>query len=148
MPLKSSKSRACEAVPLMRAASRALVRRAVRWLEQVQQANGGWGETCRSYDDPTLAGQQRPSKEGARDFQTGHALWALQAAGTPADNPDLYEKFSPATYTRDFKTPTLVIHGEQDFRDVTGQGLQLFTVLQQQRCRRNSCSSPTRATGF
>jgi dipeptidyl aminopeptidase/acylaminoacyl peptidase len=29
------------------------------------------------------------------------------------------------------KTPTLVIHGELDFRDVTGQGLQLFTTLQQ-----------------
>jgi dipeptidyl aminopeptidase/acylaminoacyl peptidase len=26
-----------------------------------------------------------------------------------------------------------VIHGERDFRDVTGQGLQLFTVLQQQK---------------
>ncbi len=58
-------------------------------------------------------------------------LWEMK--GTPADNPDLYEKFSPATYAREFKTPTLVIHGEQDFRDVTGQGLQLFTVLQQQK---------------
>jgi dipeptidyl aminopeptidase/acylaminoacyl peptidase len=58
-------------------------------------------------------------------------LWEMK--GTAVDNPDLYEKFSPATYARDFKTPTLVIHGEQDFRDVTGQGLQLFTVLQQQK---------------
>jgi dipeptidyl aminopeptidase/acylaminoacyl peptidase len=58
-------------------------------------------------------------------------LWEMK--GTAADNPDLYEKFSPSTYARDFKTPTLVIHGEQDFRDVTGQGLQLFTVLQQQK---------------
>ncbi len=58
-------------------------------------------------------------------------LWEMK--GTAVDNPDLYEKFSPSTYARDFKTPTLVIHGEQDFRDVTGQGLQLFTVLQQQK---------------
>jgi len=58
-------------------------------------------------------------------------LWEMK--GTPADNPELYEKFSPSTYAKDFKTPTLVIHGEQDFRDVTGQGLQLFTVLQQQK---------------
>jgi dipeptidyl aminopeptidase/acylaminoacyl peptidase len=58
-------------------------------------------------------------------------LWEMK--GTPADNPDLYEKLSPSTYAREFKTPTLVIHGEQDFRDVTGQGLQLFTVLQQQK---------------
>src|SRR5262249_26372614 len=34
-----------------------MVRRAVAWLNDVQQANGGWGETCRSYDDPRLAGQ-------------------------------------------------------------------------------------------
>ena len=58
-------------------------------------------------------------------------LWEMK--GTAADNPELYEKFSPSTYAREFKTPTLVIHGEQDFRDVTGQGLQLFTVLQQEK---------------
>ena len=27
------------------------------WLKEVQQADGGWGESCRSYDDPSLAGQ-------------------------------------------------------------------------------------------
>ncbi len=58
-------------------------------------------------------------------------LWEFK--GSPADSPELYEKFSPATYVKDFKTPTLVIHGELDFRDVTGQGLQLFTALQQQK---------------
>ena len=58
-------------------------------------------------------------------------LWEFK--GTPADSPELYTRFSPSTYARDFKTPTLVIHGELDFRDVTGQGLQLFTVLQQQK---------------
>lgn len=57
-------------------------------------------------------------------------LWEMK--GTPADNPELYVRSSPSTYARDFKTPTLVIHGEQDFRDVTGQGMQLFTVLQQE----------------
>ena len=57
-------------------------------------------------------------------------LWEMK--GTPADNADLYEKLSPSTYAKDFKTPTLVTHGEQDFRDVTGQSLQLFTVLQQE----------------
>jgi dipeptidyl aminopeptidase/acylaminoacyl peptidase len=58
-------------------------------------------------------------------------IWEFK--GTPADNPDLYTKFSPSTYIKDFKTPTLVIHGELDFRDVTGQGIQLFTALQQQK---------------
>ncbi len=57
-------------------------------------------------------------------------IWEFK--GTPTDNPEAYAKFSPAAYAKEFKTPTLVIHGEQDFRDVTGQGMQLFTVLQQQ----------------
>ncbi|HEV3115515.1 MAG TPA: prenyltransferase/squalene oxidase repeat-containing protein, partial [Gemmataceae bacterium] len=34
-----------------------MVQKAVAWLKQVQQAGGAWGETCRSYDDPSLAGQ-------------------------------------------------------------------------------------------
>ena len=57
-------------------------------------------------------------------------LWEFK--GSPTDNPDLFTRFSPSTYAREFKTPTLVIHGELDFRDVTGQGLELFTTLQQQ----------------
>ena len=33
------------------------IRRAVGWLKSVQNADGGFGEDCRSYDDPSLAGQ-------------------------------------------------------------------------------------------
>lgn len=58
-------------------------------------------------------------------------LWEFK--GSPTENQELYAKHSPSTHAKDFKTPTLVIHGELDFRDVTGQGLQLFTTLQQQR---------------
>jgi dipeptidyl aminopeptidase/acylaminoacyl peptidase len=50
--------------------------------------------------------------------------------GTPWDNPELYDKFSPARYADKFKTPTLVIHGENDYRVPYTQGLQLFTALQ------------------
>jgi squalene-hopene/tetraprenyl-beta-curcumene cyclase len=53
-----------------------LVRRAVAWLCRVQQPGGGWGETCRSYDDPSLAGRGTPTAS-----QTGWALLALLAAG-------------------------------------------------------------------
>jgi squalene-hopene/tetraprenyl-beta-curcumene cyclase len=53
-----------------------MVRRAVAWLEKVQQPGGGWGETCRSYDDPSLAGQGTPTAS-----QTAWALLALLAAG-------------------------------------------------------------------
>ncbi|HTU18621.1 MAG TPA: squalene--hopene cyclase [Gemmataceae bacterium] len=53
-----------------------MVRRAVAWLRKVQQPGGGWGETCRSYDDPALAGQGTPTAS-----QTAWALLALLAAG-------------------------------------------------------------------
>jgi len=56
--------------------------------------------------------------------------WDLK--GTPWTNPDLYAKLSPHTYAKNFKTPTLVTHGELDFRVPIGEGLQLFTALQRQ----------------
>jgi squalene-hopene/tetraprenyl-beta-curcumene cyclase len=57
------------------------IRRAVRWLESCQNADGGWGETLLSYADPTLAGtgESIPS-------QTAWALLGLLAAGE-AQNP-------------------------------------------------------------
>ncbi len=58
-------------------------------------------------------------------------LWEFR--GTPWDNPEIYSKFSPSHYVKEFATPTLVIHGEQDFRVPFGQGLQLFTALQLQK---------------
>jgi len=53
-----------------------MVGRAVAWLKQVQQPGGGWGESCRSYDDPAWAGRGTPTAS-----QTAWALLALQAAG-------------------------------------------------------------------
>ncbi|MFQ5880664.1 MAG: squalene--hopene cyclase, partial [Dehalococcoidia bacterium] len=52
------------------------VRRAVRWLEAHQNADGGWGESCASYADPTLRGQGASTAS-----QTAWALLALLAAG-------------------------------------------------------------------
>ena len=50
--------------------------------------------------------------------------------GTPWDNPDLYEKWSPHKHAKNFKTPTLVVHGELDYRVPVGEGIQLFSTLQ------------------
>ncbi len=58
-------------------------------------------------------------------------IWEFH--GMPWENPDLYAKWSPSYYVKDFKTPTLVIHGELDFRVPYTQGLQLFTSLQMQK---------------
>ena len=54
--------------------------------------------------------------------------WDL--GGMPWTNPESYDKWSPHRYARNFKTPTLVTHGELDFRVPIGEGLQLFTTLQ------------------
>ncbi|MGE0127158.1 MAG: prolyl oligopeptidase family serine peptidase [Blastocatellales bacterium] len=50
--------------------------------------------------------------------------------GTPWDNPKLYEKWSPHLHAKNFKTPTLVVHGELDYRVPVGEGIQLFSTLQ------------------
>lgn len=58
------------------------IRRAVSWLESVQNADGGWGEDLRSYSDTEWAGRGHSTAS-----QTAWALMALLAAGrrdTPA----------------------------------------------------------------
>ncbi len=48
-------------------------------------------------------------------------------------SPRSIRKWSPSSYVKDFHTPTLVVHGELDFRVPYEQGLQLFTALQMQK---------------
>lgn len=50
--------------------------------------------------------------------------------GAPWQNPAMYAKWSPHKFAADFKTPTLVTHGEIDYRVPVDQGLQLYTALQ------------------
>ncbi len=50
--------------------------------------------------------------------------------GTPWDHPETYQKWSPHQFAKDFKTPTLVIHGQLDYRLDVSQGFDLFTTLQ------------------
>ncbi len=58
-------------------------------------------------------------------------IWEF--GGMPWDNPEMYARWSPSQFVKEFRTPTLVIHGEQDFRVPYTQGLQLFTALQLQK---------------
>ncbi len=50
--------------------------------------------------------------------------------GTPWENREMYLKWSPHLHAREFKTPTLVIHGQLDYRLDVSQGFDLFTTLQ------------------
>lgn len=53
-----------------------MVDRAAAWLLAVQNADGGWGESCHSYEDASFAGVGRSTPS-----QTAWAILALQAAG-------------------------------------------------------------------
>ncbi len=50
--------------------------------------------------------------------------------GTPWENTELYEKWSPSNFAQNFQTPMLIIEGELDFRVPVGQAFQVFTALQ------------------
>jgi squalene-hopene/tetraprenyl-beta-curcumene cyclase len=57
------------------------IRRAVRWLEEHQNEDGGWGEDVRSYRHPEWVGRGASTAS-----QTGWALLALHAAGERSDS--------------------------------------------------------------
>ncbi len=59
-----------------------IMRRAVRWLVTIQNADGGWGESCDSYDLARKGHEPAPSNAS----QTAWALLGLMAAGE-VDHP-------------------------------------------------------------
>ncbi len=69
------------------------------------------------------------------EFGATEELWfpLWEYGGTPWDKPENYAKWSPNNFVTEFHTPTLVIHGEQDFRVPYNQALELFTALQMQK---------------
>jgi len=68
----------------------------------------------------------------ASEAESTEELWfpIWEFGGMPWDNPEVYEKWSPDKFVKEFRTPTLVIHGELDFRIPYSQGLALYTALQ------------------
>jgi dipeptidyl aminopeptidase/acylaminoacyl peptidase len=65
-------------------------------------------------------------------YGTTEELWfnEWEFKGPPWKNRELYRKFSPHLFADKFKTPTLVIHGQNDYRLDVSQGFDLFTTLQ------------------
>lgn len=60
------------------------------------------------------------------EWEYGGAYWDPKAMA------EQYRKFSPHLFAKHFKTPTLVINGELDYRVPYTEGLSLFTALQRQ----------------
>ena len=50
--------------------------------------------------------------------------------GTPWDKPEEFTKWSPSAFVKNWKTPTLVIHGGRDYRIPESHGIAAFTALQ------------------
>jgi len=67
-------------------------------------------------------------------YGTTEELWFVEweFGGTPYQNPELYNTWSPLLNAHKFKTPMLVVHGQQDFRVDVSEGFQVFTALQRQ----------------
>jgi dipeptidyl aminopeptidase/acylaminoacyl peptidase len=61
-------------------------------------------------------------------------LWfpEWEFGGLPWEKPELYDKWNPAEFAQNMKTPTLVIHGGLDYRVPLEQGLMTFTALRRQ----------------
>ena len=59
-------------------------------------------------------------------------LWfpEWEHGGLPWDKPEGYTKHNPIDFVKNWKTPTLVIHGGMDYRVVDTQGMATFTALQ------------------
>jgi dipeptidyl aminopeptidase/acylaminoacyl peptidase len=65
-------------------------------------------------------------------YYSTEELWfpEHEFAGTEYQNPGAYAQFNPIDYVSQWKTPTLVIHGQQDYRVPDSQGIAVFTALQ------------------
>jgi dipeptidyl aminopeptidase/acylaminoacyl peptidase len=65
-------------------------------------------------------------------YGTTEELWfpEWEFKGTPWTNRTMYDKWSPHLFATNFKTPTLVVHGQRDYRLDVSQGFDLFTTLQ------------------
>ncbi len=111
--------------------------------ERIGAAGGSYGGYMVNWilghnDDPRARFKALVSHAGVFNLVSMYGvteeLWfpEWEFKGTPWDNPELYTRWSPHLHAKNFKTPTLVTHGELDYRVPIGEGFQLFTYLQKQ----------------
>jgi squalene-hopene/tetraprenyl-beta-curcumene cyclase len=93
------------------------MRRAVAWLDSVQQENGGFGEDIRSYADPAWRGRA----EFATASQTAWALLAYVAAGNAED--------LTSRRAADYLCASQRTDGDWDEQHFTGTGFPLDFMI-------------------
>jgi dipeptidyl aminopeptidase/acylaminoacyl peptidase len=76
------------------------------------------------------AGVNNSYSQFATDVPHG---FAKVMGGTPWENVEGMQRNNPMFYAQNFKTPTLVTHGELDYRVPFGNGLELYGILQAMR---------------
>ena len=93
--------------------TRLSIERGAAWLVGCQNPDGGWGETCRSYDDPTLKGQGLSTAS-----QTAWAILGLIAAAQATG------KFAKVALERGigYLLETQRLDGTWDESEFTGTG--------------------------
>jgi len=67
-------------------------------------------------------------------YYSTEELWfpEWEFGGPEYAKPAAYAKFNPVDFVKQWKTPTLVIHGQLDYRVPDSQGLAVFSALQRQ----------------
>jgi len=109
------------------------------WVDRDRMGAMGW--SWGGYAMMWLAGHDERFKAlasmmGVYDLRAMYSsteeLWFPEwdLGGTPWQNPEAYRRESPSSYVTRFKTPTLVLTGEKDFRVPYTQSLAFFTDLQ------------------
>ncbi|MDD5170259.1 MAG: S9 family peptidase, partial [Syntrophales bacterium] len=102
---------------------------------------GALGPSFGGYMVQWIAGHKHPfrclvSHAGIFDregfFYQTDELWFAEweDGGMPRQNQQGYQRHSPSYLVNNWQTPTLIIHGEKDFRVPYTQGLSAFTALQ------------------
>jgi len=104
--------------------------RAKDWLASCQNEDGGWGETCASYDDPSLKG-----KGPSTASQTAWALMGLIAAADPADANALHAK--PIVRGLEYLLTTQNADGSWSEPFTTGTGFPRVFYLRYDMYRNN-----------
>lgn len=99
--------------------------RARDWLASCQNEDGGWGETCASYDDPTLKG-----KGVSTASQTAWALMGLCAAGGDLESRAIRRGI-------DFLVRTQNADGSWTEPETTGTGFPMVFYLRYDMYRNN-----------
>jgi dipeptidyl aminopeptidase/acylaminoacyl peptidase len=107
-----------------------------RWIDENRMVAGGG--SYGGYMSSILLGRKHPFKtlvihaavynlysQMASDFAVHSTRY-----GNYWEDPSLYTELSPHYFAGNFNTPSLIIHGQLDYRVPVGQGFELFRTLQ------------------